>query len=175
METTGADTKVAIRAELDAARSTFHGLLDTLSASDLDRPSRNPGWTNGEVVFHILLGFALVPLLAPLVRFFGRLPERWSRAFARLLDAGTGVFNMVNGLGPRIGGRIFTRARLRAQYDRIDRAILRLVETTKAEEWGRSMHYPTRWEPLFRDTMTLEDVVRYPTVHLRFHLDQISR
>jgi hypothetical protein len=36
------------------------------------------------------------------------------------------------------------------------------------------MHFPTRWEPLFQDVMTVEDVIRFPTIHLRFHLGQIA-
>jgi hypothetical protein len=129
--TNGQGTAVTIRAELEEARTAFHALLDSLSDEDLRRQSNNPGWTNGEVLFHMTLAFNLVPFLAPLLRLFGRLPRRCSRLFAGILDAGTGLFNLANGLGPRIGGRIFSRERLRAQFDHTHRAILKLVASTK--------------------------------------------
>lgn len=169
------DRSAAIRAEIEATGSSFHALLDSLTDEDLRRQSHNPGWTNGEVLFHIVLAFILVPFLVPLLRFFGRLPRRFSRLFAAVLDAGTGLFNVANGLGPRLGSRVFSGARLGALFDRTQRSILQLVASTRDEEWERGMYYPSRWEPLFGDFMTLEDVVRYPTIHFRFHVDQLSR
>ena len=35
------------------------------------------------------------------------------------------------------------------------------------------MYYPTRWDPNFEEFMTLEHLIRYPVVHLRFHRKQI--
>jgi len=167
--------KVALRNELEAARAAFHALLDSLTDEDLRRPSNNPGWTNGEVLFHMTLAFILVPILVPMLGFWGRLPRRYSKRFAGILNASTGLFNIVNGLGPRIGGRIFSRERLRKQFDRTHDAIMRRVDSASEAAWGQGMHYPTRWEPLFQDYMTLEDVLRYPTIHLAFHMDHVSR
>lgn len=36
------------------------------------------------------------------------------------------------------------------------------------------MYYPDRWEPLFQDYMTLEDILRFPMRHVRFHLQHIN-
>ncbi|MFF3336201.1 hypothetical protein ACFYWX_42905 [Streptomyces sp. NPDC002888] len=36
------------------------------------------------------------------------------------------------------------------------------------------MHYPTRWDPFFRDVMTIADLYRYPTRHFGFHRRQLT-
>ena len=85
-----------IRDELEETRRQFHALLGSLSAEDWDAPSRNPAWTNGQLVFHMLFAFMLIPSLFWLVRFWSRLPDSYSRAFARALDFSTPLFNRVN-------------------------------------------------------------------------------
>ena len=40
-----------IRDELEEARRQFHTLFGSLSAADWNAPSRNPAWTNGQLVF----------------------------------------------------------------------------------------------------------------------------
>jgi hypothetical protein len=35
-----------------------------------------------------------------------------------------------------------------------------------------SMAYPVRWDPYFRDVMTLVDIYHYPTQHFEFHRRQ---
>jgi hypothetical protein len=121
------------------------------------------------------LAFILVPILAPLLRAFARLSPQWSRRFASVLEASTTLFDLANGLGPRVGGRVFYGRHLRLQYDRTHRAILGIIDSTPAADWSLGMHYPKRWEPLFSDWMTLEDLVRYPSRHFWFHADQLAR
>ncbi|WP_405669467.1 hypothetical protein [Streptomyces sp. NBC_00055] len=36
------------------------------------------------------------------------------------------------------------------------------------------MRHPTRWDPLFRDVMTVADLYRYPTQHFDFHRAQLT-
>ena len=36
------------------------------------------------------------------------------------------------------------------------------------------MQFPTRWDPFFKDYMTLEDVYRYPGQHFDFHKHQLA-
>jgi hypothetical protein len=168
------DRRVALRADLVATYASFHALLDALTDADLRRPSRNPGWTNGEVLWHMVFGFVILAALAPLVRFWGRLPRRYSKRFARVLNGATGVFNRVNAWGARGGARLYTRRRIGRRFDRAYVAVLRLVDSASDDDWARGMHYPTRWDALFHDYMTLEDLCRYPIAHFAFHRDQIA-
>jgi len=168
-------TKDVLRAEFEATRLTFHSLLASLTADDLRRRSHNPGWTNGELLFHMTLEFLSIPALGRLIRVLGRLPPRYSHALARLLNSFTSSFNRINALIPRLGGKVYTRKRLGALYDRIHRRIVRQLDTIPDNEWQLGMHYPTKWEPLFSDYMTLEEFFYYPIKHFNFHLRQLAR
>ncbi len=167
-------TKDAIRAELEATRAAFHALSRSLSAADRKRQSTNPAWTNGEVLFHITLAFLLLPALMWFVRFFGRLPKAWSKPFATLLNRSTPIFNRLNALGPHIGGRIYRGDRLDRKYDRVHTHIVRLLDVIPNTELLRGMYYPDKWDGLFHPYMTIADLFRYPTIHFRFHRDQLA-
>jgi DinB superfamily len=163
-----------IRIELEETRREFHALLASLSAADWDAPSRNPAWTNGQLIFHMVFAFMLIPSLFWLIRFWSCLPGSYSRAFARVLDFSTPLFNWVNALGPRGQATVFGRRRAGSIYDRVHRSILRKVDSMKDDDWGRGMTYPQRWDPDFGACMTFERLFRYPTQHFRRHLAQLS-
>jgi hypothetical protein len=164
-----------LRAELATTRSDFHRLLQALSEEEWRRQSKNPGWTNGQILFHMTFGFMILRSLIPLVRVFGRLPEQYSKLFSNALDASTPLFNRVNAFGARGGGTIFGRRRLGKRFESTYRSLLRTLDTIGDDEWGKGMHYPTRWDSLFDEYMTLEKLFHYPTVHFRFHRDQLTR
>ena len=166
--------RAELTAELAAVHATFHALLAARSDADLRQSSRNPGWTNGEVLWHMVFGFVMLAALAPLVRLWGRLPRRYSKRFAWLLNRATGIFNRVNAWGARGGARVYTHRRIGRRFDRAYAAVLRLVETAGDDEWALGMHYPMRWDALFHDFMTLEDICRYPIAHFNFHLNQLT-
>ena len=163
-----------IRSELETSRSEFHELLGEVAGDAWSRPSRNRGWTNGQLVFHIALGFFLLVPLVVLMRVFAALPRSASRAFARCLNATTPLFHRINAIGPRFGAKVFSPRRLGATFDSVHRHILRKVEAMRTEDWSRGMHYPEKWEPRFSDFMTFEALFRYPAVHLRHHRKQLQ-
>jgi hypothetical protein len=163
-----------IRTELEASRSEFHQLLDSMPKEAWAGPSRNPGWTNGQLLFHIALGFFLVVPLVRIMRIFAALPPRWSKLFASLLNLGTPLFNRLNAIGPRFGARLYGRRALGAKFDQVFVLLLDRVASIRPEEWSRGMHYPVRWEPRFSDFMTFEMLFHYPTVHFRHHAAQIG-
>jgi hypothetical protein len=168
------DPQAAIRSELAAAHAAFHALLDSTSDEDWQRRSLNPGWTNGQILFHMTLGFMLLPNLIPLLRLFGRLPAGYSKAFAAALNAGTGLFNWINALGARGGGRFSNRHSLSQQFDRTHARILRLLDRLKPDEWQRGMYCPRRWDSMFDDYLTTEQVFRYILAHFEFHRGQLA-
>ncbi len=164
-----------IRADLDATRASIHSLLDSFSKEDWRRQSLNPGWTNGEVMAHMVFGFVVVIALLPLTRLWGRLPKDYSRPFARMLDRFTGPFNRVNAFGARAQGRLFAPDRIGAVYDRAERWLLKKAASIGDAEWKRGMYYPTRWDSNFGEFMTVEELFRYPVTHFNYHLGQIVR
>ena len=97
---TGAD-RDGIDAELERARAKFRALLESATDADLRRRSNGTRWTNEELLFHIVFGYMVVRALLVVVRLFGVLPDGASKVYARILDAGTGPFDVVNYWGSR--------------------------------------------------------------------------
>jgi hypothetical protein len=169
------ERKAAIKAELESTRVAFHALLDSLTEDDSRKQSLNPGWTNGEILAHMLFGFEILNVLIPMARLWGRLPKNSSKPFAWLLNAITGPFNWFNALGARMQGMVFTYKRLGKLCDRVHCSLVKHVDSIKDDEWQRGMYYPTRWDSNFSEFMTLEKLFLYPVIHFNFHLDQIAR
>ena len=169
------ETKGTIRAELEATRTVFHTLLASFSESDLRRQSRNPGWTNGEILTHMAFGFIILNALLPMARLWGHLPRWTSKIFASTLNAFTTPFNWINALGARLQARVFTRQQIGRVYDWVHFSLMKQLERIKDDEWERGMYYPTRWDPNFHDFMTIRDLFHYPIRHFNFHLDQLAQ
>jgi len=165
----------SISRELEATRASFHEVLDSMHEGDFHRQSLNPGWSNGEILVHILFGFIVLNVLLPMAKVWGKYPPDSSKPFAALLNALTKPFNWINELGARFQSKIFTYRRLGILFDRYyDRLTLK-ASRIKPEEWDQGMHYPTRWDPNFSDFMTLEKLFHYVAAHTRFHMGQISK
>jgi hypothetical protein len=164
----------AILDELDQARRSFRSLVTTASVEDLRRPSSGTRWTNRELLFHMLFGYLLMPALLLLARVFGHLPPRVSRPFARLLNAGTVPFNFVNYAGSWIGGRLLRPVTMVRTFDRVTTRLGQRLLRESGGSLARGMHYPARWDPFFKDFMTVADLYHYPTQHFDFHREQLS-
>ena len=164
----------AIYEELRRARVTFRRLVEEASPADLARGSSGTRWTNQQLLFHVLFGYLLMRPLVPLARMFARLPVGASRVFAGLLDAVTGPFHWVNYLGSCAGARVFPRRHMAAKLDQVTLALERRLRAETTARLRSGMHYPVRWDPFFKDFMTLADLYHYPTQHFDFHEQQLT-
>ncbi|WP_328404104.1 DinB family protein [Streptomyces sp. NBC_00390] len=164
----------AVYDDYERARQTFHRLLETASEADLARPTCGTRWTNEQLLWHMLFGYMLLRPLLVLGRLFGRLPRGVGRTFARLLNAATVPFDFVNYVGPVGAVKIFGPRRMAATFDRVIASLLRRLAAESEAGLARGMHYPVRWDPFFRDFMTLADIYRYPTQHFDFHYRQLT-
>jgi hypothetical protein len=167
-------SKQAVRDEMDAARVTFHLLLDSMSPADLRRPTRYTKWNNEELLFHMLFGYLIMPSLVRMVKLFSRLPRGVSRVFARLLNSMTGPFNTVNYLGSRLGAKVYNHSRMGPKFDRTCASLQRRLSQENEASLRRGMHFPTKWDPFFKDYMTLAELYHYPTQHIMFHRRQLA-
>jgi hypothetical protein len=159
--------------ELQATRSTFLAAIASLPKEDLRRSSNIAGWTNGEILFHMAFGFLIIPSLARMIRFWSLFPRSFSKPFAALLDVSTPLFNWANGLGPHLGGRIYTDKSLEKKYDRAYVKIVNMLNSSTETDLATGMYYPQRWDPLFGNYVTLGDLFQYPSAHLLSHLKQV--
>ena len=160
--------------QLNAARASFHTLVDSLSEQDFQKQSLNPGWTNGEILAHMTFGFIIINVLLPMARLWGRLPKDSSKPFAWLLNVSTRPFNWFNAFGARGQGKFFTRRRIGKIYDRAYFSLLKKINAIEDDEWEHGMYYPTKWDSNFEEFMTLEKLFHYPVTHFNFHLTQIA-
>jgi hypothetical protein len=92
-----------------------------------------------------------------------------------LLNSLVVPFNAINALGPRGGGVLFTRSALENVYDGVHTLLVKWIQRLSDEELARGMYYPSTWDPLFGDYMTLAEILRFPMVHFYFHVNQIVR
>jgi hypothetical protein len=164
----------AIFEELRRVRVTFRRLVEDASPADLAGPSDGSQWTNQQLLFHMLFGYLLMRALIMLAGLFTRLPAAASRVFARLLDAGTRPFNWVNYMGSCAGARIFPARRMAGKMDYVTMALEQRLRAETSARLRSGMHYPVRWDPFFKDFMTLADLYHYPTQHFDFHQRQLT-
>jgi hypothetical protein len=164
----------AVHDELDRVRADFHRLLDQATSAALARRTSGTKWTNEQLLFHMLFGYMIARALLPLVAVFSRLPARFSRSYAGLLDTATRPFDLVNYLGPSAAVRIYGSRRMGAKLDRTLAALHRSLDSATAGDLARGMHYPVRWDPFFTGYMTRADLYQYPTLHYDFHRRQLT-
>ncbi|MFC9543048.1 DinB family protein [Streptomyces sp. NPDC056956] len=164
----------AVGTDYERARQTFHALLDTASPADFARPSDGTRWTNRQLLWHMLFGYIIARVLLVAAGAFSRLPRRLSRGFARLLDAATKPFDLVNYLGPCGAAKVMSPHRMGAAFDRVTASLQRRLAAEAEADLARGMHCPVWWDPFFKDFMTLADIYRYPTQHFDFHRHRLT-
>lgn len=166
--------RVALAADLERARADFQLLLSSAATLDWKKPTSGTRWTNEQLLFHMVFGYMVVRRLLFLVRVFGRLPDGASRSFARLLDAATRPFHAINYYGSCAAALVFNRRRMGKKMDRVIEKLERSLARQSVRAFRRGMHYPRRWDPYFRDYMTLADVYDYPGRHYDHHRRQLT-
>jgi hypothetical protein len=125
------------------------------------------------VLFHMLFGYMVVRNLLPLLKVINRLPDS-GRVFARVLDAATAPFNIINYWGACGGSRLYSTQRMGRKFDAVIAALERRLAAEPEANMNRSAAFPMRWDPFFKSKMTLADVYHYPTQHFDFHQRQLT-
>lgn len=164
----------SVHGELDQAVTVLHQLLAGASPAGLRRATDGTRWTNEQMLFHMLFGYLIVRTLLPMVQAFSRLPPTVSKAFARVLDASSAPFHVVNYLGSCGGAVVFNHDRMGLVADRVIAGLHRRLDAESEAALRRGMHFPPRWDPYFQDWMTVADVYRYATQHFDAHRAQLT-
>src|SRR6478672_5642798 len=145
--------RVDIHEELRQAQNDFHQLVAGATAQDLRRRSDGTRWTNRQLLWHMVFGYLIVRTLMPLVHLLGRLG--WSRRFAATLNAAWRPFHRLNYLGSCGGGLVLAPGRMAGLMDLTIRGLTRRLEGEAPAQLALTMHFPTRWDPYFRPTMSV--------------------
>ena len=152
-----------IHEELERVRADLQQLVEQATTGDLRRRTDGTRWTNRQMLWHMVFGYLIVGRLLPCVHLFGRLPDGFSRRFARALNAGTRPFHVINYLGGCGGALVFHGPRLTRLLDRTVERLHRRLDADTDESLGRRMHFPVGWDPFFGDTQ-----------HYDFHRGQLT-
>ncbi|MGP9726143.1 DinB family protein [Glutamicibacter sp. AOP3-A1-12] len=153
---------------------SLHRLLRTASRADLRRSSIGTGWSNEQLLFHMVFGYMVVRALIPLVHVLVRCPAGVQSGFSRLLNATTPLFHPVNYAGSCAAALVFNHRRMaRRQWLTIN-ARERKLERESPAALLRRADFPERWDPFFSRSMTLSEIYAYPSRHFAFHARQLS-
>jgi hypothetical protein len=166
--------RAALMADFERVRADFQNLIAVAEENDWAKPTLDTRWTNEQLLFHMVFGYMVVKRLLILVRIFGRLPDSASLAFAHLLDSATRPFDVINYYGSCMAATVYNRRRMAAKLNRTIDALETSLRRESPRALRRGMHYPVRWDPYFRDYMTLADVYRYPRQHYDHHRRQLT-
>jgi hypothetical protein len=166
--------RTALASDLKRARVELHRLLAAAERHDAwTNTTQGTSWTNEQLLFHMVFGYMIVQRLLLLVKVFSRLPDRVGRVFARILNAATRPFHVINYYGSCAAALVYNRRRMGAKMDRAIASLQGKLARESDDALRRGMHFPTRWDPFFNDYMTLEDIYRYPGQHFDFHARQL--
>jgi hypothetical protein len=172
---TGADLdRAAVHDEMERARIEFKDLIGQATPADLRRRSDGTRWTNRQLLFHMLFGYLIVRTLMPLVHAFGKRPDSWSRHFAAILNAGHRPFHLINYLGSCGGGQTLPTSTMIKLMDRTIHSLQHKLDDETGNSLALTMHFPTAWDPYFRDIMSVLDVYHYGTQHFDHHHKQLT-
>jgi hypothetical protein len=166
--------KCDIDADLERVGADFHALVDSATNAELRAPTNGTKWTNEQLFFHMLFGFLLVRALLVLVKVFGRLPDTASRVFAAALNAGARPFHVVNYLCAIPAARFLRAQSMSRVMDHVIGQLRAVLGAESARTLALEMHFPTRWDPYFKDVMTVADLYDYPTKHYQHHRRQLT-
>jgi hypothetical protein len=122
----------------------------------------------------MMFGYIVVAVLIGMVKLLGLLPRRATKPFAALLNVLTGPFNFVNYRGSVLGAKVYNHKRMVSKFVRIIASIVKKLDRASEASLHRGMYFPTRWDPFFKEYMTLADVFHYPTQHFDFHMKQLA-
>ena len=158
--------KEELHLELMQTRQAFHNLLAEIPDEAFSRPSDNPAWTIGEVLFHMSLAPRFIPTDLRVI-----ISRPWlAKGFAILVPIP--LFHRLNQFFTRYWSRKLDRRFLLEQYDRAHDRAIRSLEALRETDFQKSLRYPG-YDPLLSGDVTVERLYRYIKLHFEHHAGQI--
>lgn len=156
----------SLRQEIEATRTSFHELLNSIPDEAFSLPSENPAWTIGEVLYHMSIAPRMLGTDVKMI-----LNQNW---FYRLIPAiiPKRLFDWLNKILTKIGARNLTREFLASEYDKAHLATLKALDEVKEAYFEKKLNYPD-WDPLLSGEVTLERLFHYIKLHFEAHAEQI--
>lgn len=158
--------KDELQTELVQTRDAFHALLAEVPDEAFSRPSDNPAWTIGEVLFHMSLAPRFMTTDLRII-----ISRPWMvKIFAAFVPKS--LFDSLNAFLTRFWSRNLDRKFLADQYDRAHERAFKSLENLKEEDFQKSLDYPG-YDPILSGEVTVEKLYRYMKLHFEAHASQI--
>jgi hypothetical protein len=162
------DSRDRLRREIEDTLKAFHRLLDSIPDGAFSLPSGNPAWTIGQVLYHMSLAPRFMILDVQMIGGRRRIFRLVPRIFPKRL------FDWLNARLTRLGAGRPSREFLAAEYDRAHAAVLQVLDSLSAEDFGKHMPYPD-WDPLLSGEVSIEYLFGYVKRHFDSHAAQIRQ
>jgi hypothetical protein len=156
----------SLRNEIEETCVRFHRLLESIPDSAFAKPSDNPAWTIGEVLYHMSIAPRF--LIEDVKMING---QRWLYRLIPILIPRS-LFDWLNAKLTRLGARRISRQFLADEYDRAHRRTLEALANTSEEDLQKSLEYPD-WDHLLSGMVTMERLFHYVKAHFDSHEEQI--
>jgi len=146
----------SIRAELEATRSQYHELRDSLSDEDWNKKSGNPSWNVRQLMWHLAWagGFTVD----------GVESCRKGKGF----NPPNSIADVANTWMTRIGSRSATRQSVGEKYDEAHQKVIACLDGVQDDEWQKSAR-------VFSRDMTIEKTFRDMVEHFKEHEADIKK
>ncbi|MEW5940727.1 MAG: DinB family protein [Chloroflexota bacterium] len=161
--------KDELLSEIEETRERFLYFLESIPEAEYARPSDNPAWTVGDVLYHVTLGpWALAFELWVFVHAHGLFQFAMKIFPSRL-------FNRVNAWFARKDARRLERAEMAKTYERGHARLRAVLEKVREKDLSKSVTYPAEFVSELAGEVNVERLVHYVTGHFELHAAQIQR
>jgi len=149
-------TREALRADLEATRSQYHELLNSLSEEDWNKKSGNPAWNVRQLMWHMAWAGGYTQQGVDSCRKGkGFNPPNW-------------IADRANTLMTRVGSRGATKQSVGEKYDEAHQKVIASLEGVQDDEWQKSAR-------VFNRDMTIETTFRDMVEHFKEHEADIKK
>lgn len=158
--------RMALRSEIELTREKFHRFLVKIPEEALRLPSKDPAWTNGELLY-------LMSTSPRIIKSFLKKYANETR-LNYVSKAITGpLIQKTNEIMIRTRGHKITRWLIAEEYDSTIALVLGLLDAVSVDDFEKMMTLPDL-DPLLSGLVTIEDIFHYVKNHFYTYRSQIQ-
>ena len=159
--------RIALRREIEITREKFHRFLVTIPDDTLRLSSKDPAWTNGELLYQMSTS-------PRIIKSFLKNYTRENTRFHYVSKAITGpLIQKTNEIIIRTRGHKITRWLIAEEYDNTFALVLELLDAVCDDDFEKKLTLPDI-DPLLSGQVTIENIFHYVKNHFYAYRDQIN-
>jgi hypothetical protein len=161
------EARIALQTEIEITRERFQRLLVLIPEECLKQPSKDPGWTNGEM----LCQMSAAPLI---IQSILRRNSTWISRYPAITQIVTGsLVQKSNEVLIRSHARNATRLSIAKEYEETCALVLEMLDATSDDSFGKKLLI-SESDPLLPKDSTVEQLFHYVKNHFDIHRQQIN-